>query len=172
MVDVLDSQDAANLALLARPELGITLTKIHAWNLVQYTKAVFLDADTLVRMALLDWLIDCFNLIAFIDWLIDWLIALLALIWLIDWLLAFLWFDCSIDWLIEVSFACDFFLPSPLIFTWNSCWDILFYLGPAKRWRSFWAGRIVGSSWCRVAGLLQHRRLRLPPQRPDLCESH
>ncbi|XP_022821331.1 calphotin-like isoform X5 [Spodoptera litura] len=47
-VDVLDSQDAAHLALLQRPELGITFTKIHCWNLTQYDKCVFLDADTLV----------------------------------------------------------------------------------------------------------------------------
>ncbi|GAU99092.1 hypothetical protein RvY_10136 [Ramazzottius varieornatus] len=48
LVDVLDSQDEANLALLSRPELGVTLTKLHAWNLTTYTKAVFLDADALV----------------------------------------------------------------------------------------------------------------------------
>ncbi|XP_068626216.1 glycogenin-2-like isoform X3 [Battus philenor] len=47
-VDVLDSGDAAHLALLQRPELGITFTKIHCWNLTQYEKCVFLDADTLV----------------------------------------------------------------------------------------------------------------------------
>jgi len=47
-VNVLDSQDAANLALLARPELGITFTKLHCWRLVQFEKCVFLDADTLV----------------------------------------------------------------------------------------------------------------------------
>ncbi|XP_026475090.1 titin isoform X3 [Ctenocephalides felis] len=47
-VDVLDSKDAANLALLARPELGITFTKLHCWTLVQFKKCVFLDADTLV----------------------------------------------------------------------------------------------------------------------------
>ncbi|XP_013176516.1 PREDICTED: glycogenin-2 isoform X4 [Papilio xuthus] len=48
VVDVLDSGDAAHLALLQRPELGITFTKIHCWNLTQYEKCVFLDADTLV----------------------------------------------------------------------------------------------------------------------------
>jgi len=31
-----------------RTELGITFTKIRCWTLVQYNKAVFLDADTLV----------------------------------------------------------------------------------------------------------------------------
>lgn len=49
-VNVLDSKDAANLALLARPELGITFTKLHCWRLTQYEKCVFLDADTLVSM--------------------------------------------------------------------------------------------------------------------------
>ena len=47
-VDILDSEDASNLALLTRPELGITFTKIHCWKLIQFTKCVFLDADTLV----------------------------------------------------------------------------------------------------------------------------
>ncbi|XP_055921959.1 glycogenin-1 isoform X2 [Eupeodes corollae] len=47
-VNVLDSKDATNLAILARPELGITFTKLHAWKLVQYEKCVFLDSDTLV----------------------------------------------------------------------------------------------------------------------------
>jgi len=47
-VDPLDSGDIANLTLLERPELGITFTKIRCWTLTQYSKAVFLDADTLV----------------------------------------------------------------------------------------------------------------------------
>ncbi|XP_031842223.1 glycogenin 1 isoform X2 [Nomia melanderi] len=47
-VNVLDSKDEANLALLARPELGITFTKLHCWRLTQFDKCVFLDADTLV----------------------------------------------------------------------------------------------------------------------------
>ena len=47
-VEALDSKDAANLALLDRPELGITFTKINCWKLTQYSKCVFLDADTLV----------------------------------------------------------------------------------------------------------------------------
>ncbi|XP_072900324.1 glycogenin-2 isoform X13 [Hemitrygon akajei] len=47
-VNVLDSGDSAHLALLSRPELGITFTKIHCWCLVQYSKCVFMDADTLV----------------------------------------------------------------------------------------------------------------------------
>lgn len=48
IVDVLDSKDAANLAVLKRPELGITFTKLHCWNLTQFDKCVFLDADVLV----------------------------------------------------------------------------------------------------------------------------
>jgi len=47
-VNVMDSADTAHLALLARPELGITFTKLHCWTLTQYTKCVFLDADTLI----------------------------------------------------------------------------------------------------------------------------
>ncbi|CAH1399740.1 unnamed protein product [Nezara viridula] len=47
-VDPLDSGDTAHLALMSRPELGITFTKLHAWRLVQFSKCVFLDADTLV----------------------------------------------------------------------------------------------------------------------------
>lgn len=48
LVEERDSNDTAHLALLGRPELGVTLTKIYAWKLTEYTKAVFLDADTLV----------------------------------------------------------------------------------------------------------------------------
>ncbi|KAF9131515.1 hypothetical protein BGW39_001691 [Mortierella sp. 14UC] len=44
----IDSHSTSNLALLGRPELGITLTKIHIFNQTQYSKVVFLDADTLV----------------------------------------------------------------------------------------------------------------------------
>ncbi|KAI9563061.1 hypothetical protein GHT06_010518 [Daphnia sinensis] len=47
-VNVMDSQDSAHLALLARPELGITFTKLHCWTLTEFSKCVFLDADTLV----------------------------------------------------------------------------------------------------------------------------
>lgn len=49
-VDVLDSRDTANLALLTRPDLGVTFTKLHCWRLTQFTKCVFLDADTLVSI--------------------------------------------------------------------------------------------------------------------------
>uniref|UniRef100_A0A914YXH1 glycogenin glucosyltransferase n=1 Tax=Panagrolaimus superbus TaxID=310955 RepID=A0A914YXH1_9BILA len=47
-VDVLDSNDTENLALIGRPDLGITFTKLHCWRLTQYEKCVFLDADTLI----------------------------------------------------------------------------------------------------------------------------
>ena len=47
-VETLDSKDVANLALLERPELGITFTKVNCWKLTQFSKCVFLDADTLV----------------------------------------------------------------------------------------------------------------------------
>ncbi|NXU51198.1 GLYG protein, partial [Turnix velox] len=47
-VNVLDSGDSAHLALLKRPELGITLTKLHCWELTQFSKCVFMDADTMV----------------------------------------------------------------------------------------------------------------------------
>ena len=48
VVDELNSNDKEHLSLLARPELGITFTKINSWLLVQYTKCVFLDADCVV----------------------------------------------------------------------------------------------------------------------------
>lgn len=47
-VDCIDSGDTKNLALLGRPELGPTFTKLHLWRLTQFKKVVFLDADTLV----------------------------------------------------------------------------------------------------------------------------
>lgn len=47
-VNVLNSNDTAILEALKRPELGVTLTKIHCWRLAQFTKCVFMDADTLV----------------------------------------------------------------------------------------------------------------------------
>lgn len=52
MVDVLDSGDSAHLTLMKRPELGVTLTKLHCWSLTQYSKCVFMDADTLVSVDL------------------------------------------------------------------------------------------------------------------------
>ena len=48
MVEELDSRDCDHLALLSRPELGVTFSKLHVWRLTQFFKCVFLDADTLV----------------------------------------------------------------------------------------------------------------------------
>lgn len=50
VVDVLDSGDTAHLALMKRPDLGVTFTKLHCWTLTHYSKCVFMDADTLVRI--------------------------------------------------------------------------------------------------------------------------
>ncbi|XP_008566449.1 PREDICTED: glycogenin-2 [Galeopterus variegatus] len=47
-VNLIDSADYIHLAFLKRPELGVTLTKLHCWTLTDYSKCVFLDADTLV----------------------------------------------------------------------------------------------------------------------------
>ena len=47
-VRLIDSLDTANLAALDRPELGVTFTKFNCWKLIEYSKCVFLDADTLV----------------------------------------------------------------------------------------------------------------------------
>ncbi|KAM9469218.1 glycogenin-1a [Clarias gariepinus] len=47
-VSVLDSRDAARLAMMKRPELGVSFTKLHCWRLTHYSKCVFMDADTLV----------------------------------------------------------------------------------------------------------------------------
>lgn len=52
VVDVMDSGDAAHLALMKRPDLGVTFTKLHCWTLTHYSKCVFMDADTLVRNGL------------------------------------------------------------------------------------------------------------------------
>ncbi|XP_077100215.1 glycogenin-1b isoform X2 [Siphateles boraxobius] len=48
LVDVLDSGDTAHLAMMKRPDLGVTFTKLHCWTLTHYSKCVFMDADTLV----------------------------------------------------------------------------------------------------------------------------
>ncbi|XP_040022501.1 glycogenin-1b isoform X2 [Gasterosteus aculeatus] len=48
VVDVLDSGDAAHLGMMKRPDLGVTFTKLHCWTLTQFSKCVFMDADTLV----------------------------------------------------------------------------------------------------------------------------
>ncbi|NXA36069.1 GLYG2 protein, partial [Eudromia elegans] len=47
-VGALDSADSLRLALVQRPELGVTFTKLHCWTLIHYSKCVFMDADTLV----------------------------------------------------------------------------------------------------------------------------
>ena len=49
-VETLESSDVENLTLYQRPELAVTLTKLHAWRLTRLSKCVFLDADTLVSM--------------------------------------------------------------------------------------------------------------------------
>ncbi|KAJ1798397.1 Glycogenin-1, partial [Coemansia sp. RSA 2599] len=51
-VPVLDTQDYANLALLGRPDLGTTVTKIAVWSLTEYSRIVYLDADTLVLQSI------------------------------------------------------------------------------------------------------------------------
>ena len=53
-VPVIDSQDRERLAILGRPELGPTLTKVNVWALQGIRKAVFLDADMLVLRAVDD----------------------------------------------------------------------------------------------------------------------
>lgn len=47
-VSLMDSGDTTRLALMARPELGVTFTKLQCWTLTHYSKCVFMDADTLV----------------------------------------------------------------------------------------------------------------------------
>lgn len=49
VVNLMDSGDGAHLALMKRPDLGVTFTKLHCWTLTQYSKCVFMDADTMVR---------------------------------------------------------------------------------------------------------------------------
>jgi len=47
-IDLINSNDTEILEAMKRPELGVTLSKIHCWKLTQYKKCVFLDADILV----------------------------------------------------------------------------------------------------------------------------
>jgi glycogenin len=47
----LASTNRANLRLLERPDLALTLTKIHLWRLTQFRKCVYLDADILALRA-------------------------------------------------------------------------------------------------------------------------
>jgi glycogenin len=47
-VNGLESDESGQaFQLLGRPELGLTFTKIHAWNQTRYSRLVYLDADTL-----------------------------------------------------------------------------------------------------------------------------
>ena len=52
VVNLMESGDECNLRLIDRPDLGCTFTKLEAWKLTQYSKCVFLDADTLVCLGL------------------------------------------------------------------------------------------------------------------------
>lgn len=47
-INELTSGNTEILNLIQRPELSVTISKIHAWKLTEYTKCVFLDADCLV----------------------------------------------------------------------------------------------------------------------------
>jgi glycogenin glucosyltransferase len=50
VMEVIDSADEEKLTEIGRPDLGVTFTKLHCWRLTQYSRCVFLDADTLVRV--------------------------------------------------------------------------------------------------------------------------
>lgn len=50
LVNITDSGDTAHLALMQRPDLGVTFTKLHCWTLTHYDKCVFMDADTMVSI--------------------------------------------------------------------------------------------------------------------------
>ncbi|KAI0228541.1 glycogenin glucosyltransferase [Massospora cicadina] len=63
-VTELDTRDELRLALLGRPELGLTVTKIHIWSLTWIQTAIFLDADTLV-LRNIDHLFDVYRGIGF-----------------------------------------------------------------------------------------------------------
>ena len=45
------SSNFANLRLLERPDLALTLTKINLWRLTQFRKCVYVDADVLALRA-------------------------------------------------------------------------------------------------------------------------
>lgn len=47
-VKAINGVSTANLARINRPDLHATLTKFHLWTLTQYSRLVYLDADTLV----------------------------------------------------------------------------------------------------------------------------
>ena len=45
------TSNSSNLQLLGRPDLALTLTKINLWQLVQFRKCVYVDADVLAVRA-------------------------------------------------------------------------------------------------------------------------
>lgn len=47
-VDIGDNSDHRNEKLLLRRDLGLTFTKLYCWRLKEFTKCVFMDADTMV----------------------------------------------------------------------------------------------------------------------------
>jgi alpha-N-acetylglucosamine transferase len=47
-IQPIQSQNIDNLELLGRPDLIDTFSKLYVWNLIQFQKVVFLDADILV----------------------------------------------------------------------------------------------------------------------------
>jgi glycogenin glucosyltransferase len=48
LVDPISGLTKDNLAIIGRPDLHATLTKLHLWSLTQYSRVLYLDADTLV----------------------------------------------------------------------------------------------------------------------------
>ena len=48
IIEEMNSGDEESLALINRPELGVTYSKLQVWRLEEYSKCVFLDADTIV----------------------------------------------------------------------------------------------------------------------------
>ncbi|KAG7263541.1 hypothetical protein CRUP_018484 [Coryphaenoides rupestris] len=66
VVDVMESGDTAHLALMKRPDLGVTFTKLHCWTLTHYSKCVLSNIDELFERDELSaapdpgWP-DCFN---------------------------------------------------------------------------------------------------------------
>lgn len=51
-IDIHDSQDEDALAMLGRPELGVTWSKLCAWKFTEYTKMIFMDADMIVLQSI------------------------------------------------------------------------------------------------------------------------
>lgn len=50
LVNVLNKDDVMNAELSKRPKMSDIYTKLHCWRLMQFSKAVFMDADTLVSV--------------------------------------------------------------------------------------------------------------------------